>query len=151
MFVLEDSGVEYAANPQDGDSWALLKPTTPTGMLPMVTLADGTVVVESGAILRAAAAATERGPGSGKSFLASETLLGLNADLLKKTFGAGALPTVFTAGAWTAEKTAATRADHVPGILEHVNKYAQFLEPGADKFSESGTTAGEFDPASVQR
>ena len=68
------------------DQWPDLKPNTPNGQLPICTLEDGTVIPESGAIMRACAAQTGL-LGTGKDFVISEMLIGMTGDLVKETFG----------------------------------------------------------------
>jgi hypothetical protein len=68
------------------DQWPDLKPTTPNGQLPTCTLEDGSVIPESGAIMRACAAQTGL-LGTGKDFVISEMLIGMTGDLVKDTFG----------------------------------------------------------------
>ena len=68
------------------DKWEDVKPTTPNGQLPICTLEDGSVIPESGAIMRACAAQTGL-LGKGKDFVISEMLVGMTADLVKETFG----------------------------------------------------------------
>ena len=68
------------------DKWDDVKPTTPNGQLPICTLEDGSVIPESGAIMRACAAQTGL-LGKGKDFVISEMLVGMTGDLVKETFG----------------------------------------------------------------
>jgi hypothetical protein len=68
------------------DQWPDLKATTPNGQLPTCTLEDGSVIPESGAIMRACAAQTGL-LGTGKDFVISEMLIGMTGDLVKDTFG----------------------------------------------------------------
>ena len=56
--ALEMGGVQYNANPMDFESWSKMKPNTPTGLLPLMKLRDGSYVIESQAILRAVGCAT---------------------------------------------------------------------------------------------
>ena len=139
ILALEAGGVEYKAHPCSFDEWSKLKPTTPTGVMPLCKLADGTTVIESGAILRAVGAQTGA-LGTSKDFLASEMLMGLNADLMKKA--ASNAPTVMTLKNWDAAKTAAAK-EALPDILAHLAKYDQFLV-GGDKFTSSGLSIGEL-------
>lgn len=138
--ALEMGGVQYNANPMDFESWLKMKPNTPTGLLPLMKLRDGSYVIESQAILRAVGCATGA-IGTGKDFLISEMLMGLTADLLKKVN----FPTMMTVKDWTPEKSAEAKTKDVPLVLAQLAKYEQFLADSGDKFTASGVTVGEID------
>ena len=77
----------------DFADWGAMKPTTPTGVLPVATMADGVTIVESQAIMRQCAGAVGL-LGEGPAFVKSEMLIGLTNDLNKE---AGKVcPTSFT-------------------------------------------------------
>jgi len=136
QIFLELSGQEYKGTAVQMAEWAEMKPKTPTGVLPYAVCADGSTLAESGAIARAAAAATGH-LGEGKDFMLSEQLAGMNADLNKKVMEVA--PTMFTLDKFDAAKF----AEKKPEILAHLAKYEPFLK--GDKFTESGTTFGEID------
>jgi len=139
IFALEMGKVKYVVKKMDGETWGAMKASTPTKVLPVVTLTDGFKIVESGAILRAVGAATGA-LGDGRGHAMSEMLMGLNADMVKKVFPH--VKTVFTSE-WSDAKTAASKAAS-DEIVAHMQKYAQFLA-SADAFTASGTSVGELD------
>ena len=55
--LMEMGGTDYVGQSFGFDDWGAIKPTTPTGVLPYAEMADGTIISESGAIGRVAAAA----------------------------------------------------------------------------------------------
>lgn len=138
--ALEIGNVDYEAQKVDMDGWKDLKPTMPTGVLPVAVMADGSMLPESGAIQRMCAAAVGL-LGEGKDFYTSELLMGLNNDLNKKV--SGNVPTAFTVADWTAEKTQNVHDKVKPEVLEFLKKYEQFLK--GDKFTTSGITIGEIE------
>ena len=137
---LEICGVDYEAEKVGMDDWPALKPTTPTGVLPVAEFADGTKLPESMAIAHACAAAGGL-LGEGKNFMISEMLMGLTKDLEKKVMGN--VPTIMTVGDWTAEKTAKYNDEVKDDVLTFLKKYDGFLN--GDKFTDSGLTLGEID------
>jgi len=142
MLLMELSSLEYKAVKVDFKDWGTMKPTTPTGCLPVATLEDGFKLVESSAILRACAA--DAGLlGVGKDYLVSEMLLGLSNDLEKIVVGN--VPTVMTLADWTPDKTEKAKNDVLPKALAHLAKYEQFLTDTKDRFTASGIVAGEVD------
>lgn len=137
---LEVAGLPYEAQKVAMEEWKDLKPTTPTGVLPIAEFADGTKLPESGAIQRACAAAGGL-LGTGKDYMISEMLMGLTADFSKKVMGN--VPTIMTVGDWTAEKTAKFNDEIKDDVLAFLKKYDQYLS--GDKFTESGVTLGEIE------
>lgn len=134
------------------EDWHAVRDAVPgrfaTGLLPAMELADGSVVSESGAVKRTIAAATGR-LGSGKDFMISESLMGINDDL-KKLVGQDA-PNVMNLGlmgggpkTWNDESKA--KCEEVrPKISEKLGKIANMLLEGKDRFTASGETCGEVD------
>jgi glutathione S-transferase len=122
-----------------------MKASTPNGQLPICTLEDGTVIPESGAIMRACAAQTGL-LGKGKDFVISEMLIGMTGDLVKSTFGSGKVPSAFTLDAFKEEAAVKEFNETTkPAAIAQVAKYDKWLLPSGDKFTESGTTVGEID------
>lgn len=137
---MEIGGLPYEAQKVEMGEWADLKPTMPTGCLPVAEFKDGMKLVESSAIAHACAAAAGL-LGEGKAFMVSEMLQGLTGDLSKIIMGN--VPTIMTVGDWTAEKTANYNENVKPKAIEFCKKYEQFLN--GDKFTDSGVTLGEID------
>jgi len=141
MCALELGEAEYEAVKVDFADWGAMKPTTPTGVLPVATMADGVTIVESQAIMRQCAGAVGL-LGEGPAFVKSEMLIGLTNDLNKE---AGKVcPTSFTVAGFDAAKHAEFAAAK-PKILAQVAKYEQFLLASGDRFTECGATIGEID------
>ncbi len=81
--VLEYSGIEWKGNKDlgfHGGLWADLKPKTPFGQLPMLTLPNGEIVAQTTAIINyiGKIAGTE---GSGRDYALSQMLIGEAEDL----------------------------------------------------------------------
>jgi len=139
--LMEMGGSDYVGESIGFDTWDAVKPTTPTGVLPFAEMADGTVISESGAIGRVAAAAGGF-LGTGNDFAKSEMLAGMTTDLNKKVMAI--CPSVMNVDGFDADKKAAF-AEGKPGVLEFLTKYEKQLLPAGDRFTESGTTFGEVD------
>eukprot|EP00927_Polykrikos_kofoidii_P081169 TRINITY_DN7833_c0_g1_i1.p1 TRINITY_DN7833_c0_g1~~TRINITY_DN7833_c0_g1_i1.p1 ORF type:complete len:221 (+),score=38.17 TRINITY_DN7833_c0_g1_i1:51-713(+) len=138
---LEIGGVEYEGKSVTMEEWAAVKPSTPTGVLPIMELADGSVIPESGAISRVCAGAAGL-LGEGKSFVISEMLAGMVADLGKKA--SAICPTMMTVAKFDDAKIAAFN-EGKPGVLAYLEKFNQFLLPSGDRFTESGCVFGEVE------
>lgn len=100
-------------------------------------------MVESGAIMRVAAANANL-MGTGKDFVVSEMLLGLNGDLIKCTYGSGKVPTVLSVKDFDDKKKTEFESETKPAVAAQLGKYEQFLLPAGDRFTESGQTLGEI-------
>lgn len=153
--VMEVGGVEYQGKPVTlgpfsndlcvAETWADMKPKVPNGQLPVMTLEDGSVVPESGAIMRACAAQAGL-LGTGKDFIISEMLIGMVADLVKTTFGSGKIPTAFTVEKFK-EAGNVKEFNEVtkPAALAQIGKFDKWLLPAGDRFTGSGQTLGEIE------
>lgn len=141
QFLLEIGGFDYEGKSVGFEEWGELKPKTPTGVLPYMELADGTVLSESGAMARVIAGAAGL-LGSGNDFAKSEMLAGMTVDFNKKAMAIA--PTVMTVEGFDAAKKTAY-AEEKPGVLEFLTKYEKLLLPAGDRFTEGGTTFGEVD------
>jgi glutathione S-transferase len=122
----------------------------PTGQLPAMELADGTIIPESGALKRSVAAATGR-LGAGKDYMTSEALMGISDDL-KKLVNSTA-PNVMNMGimgggakTYSEEQAKKCVEETRPKVVATLEKIAGMLEGEAkDRFTTSGETCGEVD------
>jgi glutathione S-transferase len=139
---LEQGGIEYEAKAYTMEDWAAFKPKTLTGQLPCLEYEDGTMIAESGAVSRVAAAKAGL-LGEGRDFAKSEMLLGMTVDLWKLV--AGNVPTIITVGNWTAEKDKAWTDEHRPKVKTSVERYVKLLVGDSARFTNRGDTLGELD------
>jgi len=139
--LMEMGGSDYVGQSIAFDQWGEMKPTTPTGVLPFAEMADGTIISESGAIGRVAAAAGGF-LGTGNDFAKSEMIAGMTVDFNKKVMAI--CPTVMTVEGFDADKKAAFVAGK-GDVLEFLTKFDKQLLAAGDRFTESGTTFGEVD------
>lgn len=143
IIACELGGLSYEFQGVPFDEWPALKETLPgkTG-LPVMTLEDGTILPESGAILRYCAAAGGL-LGEGLDFAKSEAVMGIVADMWKPV--GGNVPTIMTAKDWTAEKTATAKAEVWPKVQTFLTRLEAFLLPSGDRFTTSGISVGEIE------
>eukprot|EP00929_Paragymnodinium_shiwhaense_P107843 TRINITY_DN741_c0_g1_i1.p1 TRINITY_DN741_c0_g1~~TRINITY_DN741_c0_g1_i1.p1 ORF type:complete len:248 (-),score=87.37 TRINITY_DN741_c0_g1_i1:179-838(-) len=139
QIFMELSGKDYEGVSLPMEKWAETKPTTPTGVLPVAEMADGSFIVESQAIARVIAAATGN-LGEGSDFMMSEMLAGMNADLNKSVMAIA--PTMFTVSGFDDAKKK-TFEEKKPDVIAFLAKYEKFLK--GDKFTSTGMTFGEID------
>ncbi len=116
-----------------------------TGLMPLIEYSDGTMIAESGAIARVAAARAGL-LGVGRDFARSEMLIGMTSDLWKLV--GGNAPTVITVapgGAFTPEKAEAWVKEWKPKIKTSVERYVKLLLDGGDRFTTKGELIGELE------
>merc|ERR1712224_207632 len=104
-------------------------------------MGDGTTVVESGAVDRTVARATNNS-GLGQDFVKSEILYGLTLDLFH--MGKEYLPFFVTIAQWSPENLRKLDNEGRPKVLAHLQRYEQYLLPSGDRFTESGFSLGEL-------
>lgn len=139
---MEQGGVDYEAQAYTGEEWGEFKPKTPNGQMPCMEFPDGTLMAESGAISRVAAAQAGL-LGEGRDFAKSEMLVGMTADLWKLV--AGKVPTRITVTDWTAEKTTSYNEQDKPKIQASLERYPKHLVGDGARFTARGDTMGELE------
>lgn len=143
--VLEQGGLEYSVKIYDFPAWGAFKPQTPTGLLPLMEYSDGTMIAESGALARAAAAQAGL-LGEGREFARSEMLMGMIADTWKLVGGnAPTIMTVKEGGSWNDEKKKAWEEEFQPKIKASLERFGKVLLPEGDRFTTSGDLLGELE------
>lgn len=119
-----------------------MKPTTPTGSLPVIELQDGTMMGES-AVCKKACAAAAGLLGEGTDFLRSELLVSLMEDLWRESMMPN-MPSALNAGKWKEEQTKKCN-DFWPKMEEKLKDLEKFMLPSKDRFTTTGVTVGEID------
>lgn len=122
--------------------WPAMKPTTPTGSLPVLELQDGTLVGES-AVCKMTCAAAAGLLGEGSDYVKSTLLVTLMEQLWTNTM-MPKLPNLLNQGQWTAEQTAQCN-EAWPGVKKQLKDLEKYLLPAGDRFTEHGVTVGEID------
>lgn len=120
-----------------------MKPTTPTGTLPVIELQDGTMVGES-AVCKKTCAAAAGLLGEGNDYLKSELLVTLMEDWWRDDMFPN-LPSLLNAGGWKEEQTQKCM-EYWPNTMEaKVKDLEKYLLPAGDRFTSTGVTVGEID------
>jgi len=139
--VAEFSGLPWKGAKDVPFDWATLKPTTPFGQMPLLTM-DGVMVAQTLAILNhiGKAAQTE---GSGRDFDVSQMLIAEAEDIYKLM--QQSLPTIMaklgSPGKGGQAEYDAFFADKLP---PHLEKLGKLCDGGSHKFTSSGETVGEL-------
>lgn len=140
--ILEQGGCDYGAKGYSFEEWQEFKSKTPNGQMPCFEYEDGTILAESGASARVAAAQAGL-LGEGRDFAMSEMLMGMTSDLWKLV--GGNVPTIMTVKNWTAEKTTAWTDGFRPKVIASLDRFKKYPKGDGARFTERGDTMGELE------
>jgi len=142
LLCLEVGGVDYEPETVQFADWGAYKASgkCPFGYLPLLTLADGTAVNETTAMVSAAGRLGGLAGATDKDFAVSEMLNAKAGEFF--TEGTKNLPSIMTVKDWTAEKTEEGKKWIAGGCAQVLGQFDALCKDG--KFTDSGKTPGEL-------
>jgi len=140
---LELSRLPYEVQIVDmAKEWPDMKPTMPTGSLPVIELQDGTLMGESAVCKRTCAAAADL-LGENQDYVKSEFLVTMMEDLWKDDMFP-ILPNLLNMDKWDKEQTKKCN-EHWPKVEKSLKDLEKYLLPKGDRFTRRGVLVGEID------
>ena len=143
LLALEVGGVDYQAEVVQFADWGGMKASgvCPFGYLPLLTLADGTTVNETNAVLMTVGQLAGLNGEGASEFGVSSMLACKSAEVF--TEFAGKQPTMFSVEGWNQEKAAALAEWKEKCQSSYLSMFDKLCS-AEGKFSSSGTTVGEL-------